>query len=100
MFNNCAGVGRNGSVLNMNRKLIHEFFPPPALRSHANTYRFGLFSTPLLSRRTRPLKGVSSITKEIYVGIKNREHLQNHFKFFKSRKGLDPDQDPVGSVYY
>jgi len=53
---NCAGAGGNGNGLNMNRKLIYEFFPPPAPWSHANTYRFSLFSTPLLSRRTRPLR--------------------------------------------
>jgi hypothetical protein len=56
ILNICAGAGGNGNGLNMNRKLLDEFFPPPAPRSHANTYRFSLFSTPLLSRRTRPLK--------------------------------------------
>jgi len=55
VLNNCAGAGGNGNGLNTNRKLIYEFVLPPAPRSHANTYRFSLFSTPLLSRRTRPL---------------------------------------------
>jgi len=56
VLNNCAGVGGNGNGFIMNLKLIYKFFPPPAPQSHTNTYRFSLFSTPLLSRRTRPLK--------------------------------------------
>jgi len=35
VLNNCAGAGGNGNGLNMNRKLIYEFFPPPAPRSNA-----------------------------------------------------------------
>jgi len=46
ILNICAEAGGNGNGFNMNRKLIYEFFPPPAPRSHANTYRFSLFSTP------------------------------------------------------
>ena len=48
--------GGNGNGLNTNWKLIYEFYPPPAPRSHTNTYRFSLFFTPLLSHRTRPLR--------------------------------------------
>jgi len=55
ILNICAGAGGNGNGFNMNQKLIYELFPPPAPRSHANTNQFSLFSTPLLSRRTRPL---------------------------------------------
>jgi len=56
VLNNCAVVGGNGNGFDMSRRLISEFFPPPAPRSHYNTYRLSLFSIPLLSRRTRPLK--------------------------------------------
>jgi len=52
---NCAWVSGNRNGFNMNQKLICEFFLPPVPRSHTNTYRFSLFTTPLLSRRTRPL---------------------------------------------
>jgi len=56
VLNNSAGVGGNGTGFNIKQKLIYEFFPPPAPRSHTNTYQFSLFFTPLLSRRTRPLR--------------------------------------------
>jgi len=64
----------------MNRKLIYEFFPPPAPRSHANTYRFSLFSTPLLSRWTRPLNQIMEWpTQKSNIGIIQRtENLINN----------------------
>ena len=55
--------GGNGNGLNTNWKLIYECYPPPAPRSHTNTYRFSLFFTPLLSHGTRPL----SQPKHIFV---------------------------------
>jgi len=55
VLSNSAGAGGNGNGFNMNRKLICEFFPPPAPQSYTNTFRISLFSTPLLSHRTLPL---------------------------------------------
>ena len=47
-------MGRNGHGLIMSRKQIFELLPHLAPRSHANTYRLSLLSTPNTSGRTLP----------------------------------------------
>jgi len=81
ILNICAGAGGNGNGSNMNRKLIYEFFPPPAPGSHANTYRFSLFSTLLLSRRTRPLSPTLHIPR-----VDNKTKSQNRELHFPAPK--------------